>query len=57
VLNFEPEHSVCDGVREVATAMRVDNSLRMHMDPVFHNVQALRQVLAHPESHATLASA
>lgn len=57
VLNFEPEHSVCDGVREVATAMRVDHSLRMHMDPVFHNVQALRQVLAHPESHATLASA
>jgi nucleoside-diphosphate-sugar epimerase len=57
VLNFLPEYSVCDGVREVSTAMRADHSLRTHMDPVFHNVQALRQVLAHPESHAALASA
>jgi nucleoside-diphosphate-sugar epimerase len=57
VLNFEPEYSVCDGVREVVSAMRADHSLRMHMDPVFHNVQALRQALAHPDSHAALASA
>jgi len=57
ILNFEPEYSVCDGVREVVSAMRADHSLRMHMDPVFHNVQALRQALAHPDSHAALASA
>ena len=57
VLNFVPEYSVCDGVREVVSAMRADHSLRMHMDPVFHNVQALRQALAHPDSRAALASA
>jgi len=56
-LGFVPEYGVSDGVREVVTAMRADHSLRTHMDPVFHNVQALRQVLAHPETHATLASA
>jgi nucleoside-diphosphate-sugar epimerase len=46
VLNFVPEYSVRDGVREVASAMRADLSLRTHMDPMFHNVQALRQALA-----------
>ena len=46
VLNFVPEYSVRDGVREVATAMRADLNLRTHMDPMFHNVQALRQALA-----------
>jgi len=48
VLNFTPEYSVVDGVREVASAMRADLSLRTHMDPMFHNVQALRQALARP---------
>ena len=57
VLNFAPDYSVSDGVREVSAAMRADHSLRTHMDPVFHNVQALRQILAHPESPAALASA
>ena len=46
VLNFVPEFSVRDGVREVASAMRADLNLRTHMDPMFHNVQALRQALA-----------
>ncbi len=49
VLNFVPEFLVRDGVREVATAMRADLNLRTHMDPMFHNVQALRQALARPE--------
>jgi nucleoside-diphosphate-sugar epimerase len=43
VLSFVPEFSVRDGVREVASAMRADLNLRTHMDPMFHNVQALRQ--------------
>ena len=46
VLNFVPEFSVRDGVREVASAMRADLNLRTHMDPMFHNVQALRQAMA-----------
>jgi nucleoside-diphosphate-sugar epimerase len=49
VLSFVPEYSVVDGVREVAAAMRADLRLRTHMDPMFHNVQALRQALARPE--------
>jgi nucleoside-diphosphate-sugar epimerase len=46
VLNFVPEYAVRDGVREVASAMRADLNLRTHMDPMFHNVQALRQAMA-----------
>jgi nucleoside-diphosphate-sugar epimerase len=46
VLDFSPEFSVRDGVREVASAMRADLNLRTHMDPMFHNVQALRQAMA-----------
>ena len=53
-LNFVPEYSVVDGVREVAAAMKADLSLRTHMDPMFHNVQALRQVLARPELAASV---
>jgi len=53
-LNFVPDHSVVDGVREVAAAMRADLSLRTHMDPMFHNVQALRQALSRPELAASV---
>jgi hypothetical protein len=34
--------------------MRADLSLRTHMDPMFHNVQALRQALARPEPAAAV---
>jgi nucleoside-diphosphate-sugar epimerase len=45
VVGFIPEYSVRDGVREVASAMRADLGLRTHMDPMYHNVQALRQAM------------
>jgi nucleoside-diphosphate-sugar epimerase len=57
VLNFVPEYSVRDGVREVASAMRADLSLRTHMDPMFHNVHALRQALAREMPSAIRATA
>ena len=57
VLNFVPEYSVRDGVREVASAMRADLGLRTHMDPMFHNVQALRQALAREMPAAAAARA
>ena len=45
VIGFVPEYSVRDGVREVVSAMRADLGLRTHMDPMYHNVQALRQAM------------
>ena len=57
VLDFVPEYSVRDGVREVATAMRADLNLRTHMDPMYHNVQALRQALAREMPSAIRATA
>jgi nucleoside-diphosphate-sugar epimerase len=57
VLNFVPEYSVRDGVREVASAMRADLGLRTHMDPMFHNVQALRQARAREMPAAVRATA
>ena len=57
VLNFVPEYSVRDGVREVTSAMRADLGLRTHMDPMFHNVQALRQALAREMPPAVRATA
>ena len=57
VLGFVPEYSVRDGVREVASAMRADLGLRTHMDPMFHNVQALRQALGRELPTAVRATA
>ncbi|HVH10520.1 MAG TPA: NAD-dependent epimerase/dehydratase family protein [Gemmatimonadales bacterium] len=48
VLGFEPEHSVLDGIREVAAAVRADPVLRHWQDPAFHNVQALQRALVAP---------
>lgn len=48
VLGFEPEHSVADGVREVAAALRADAALRHWQDARFHNVQALQQTFVAP---------
>jgi nucleoside-diphosphate-sugar epimerase len=57
VVGFVPEYSVRDGVREVASAMRADLGLRTHMDPMFHNVQALRQALGRELPSAVRATA
>ena len=48
VLGFEPEHSVADGVREIAAAVRADPTLRRWQDARFHNVQALQQTFVAP---------
>ena len=48
VLGFEPEHSVADGIREVAAALRADPALRRWQDARFHNVQALQQTFVAP---------
>jgi len=57
VIGFVPEYTVRDGVREVASAMRADFNLRTHMDPMFHNVQALRQALEREVPSAVRATA
>lgn len=56
VLGFEPKYLVADGVNEVASAMQSDLSLRTHMDPLFHNVHALR-MRERPAPGRALASA
>jgi nucleoside-diphosphate-sugar epimerase len=48
VLGFEPEHSVADGIREVVAAVRADPALRRWQEPMYHNVQALKQTFAAP---------
>jgi nucleoside-diphosphate-sugar epimerase len=45
VLGFEPEFSVPAGVSEVAAAVQRDPALQRHHQPLYHNVQALRQRL------------
>ena len=47
-LGFEPQFSVEDGIREVAAAMRADPALQRHQDPMYHNVQALKQTFSAP---------
>src|SRR6266567_242041 len=48
VLGFEPEWTVAAGIREVAAAVRAQPALRDYQNPVYHNVQALRQTLTMP---------
>jgi nucleoside-diphosphate-sugar epimerase len=48
VLGFEPEHTVADGIREIAAAVRADPALRHWQDPAFHNVHALKQTFVKP---------
>lgn len=48
VLGFEPQYSVADGIREVAAAVRADPALRHWRDPMFHNVQALKETFVAP---------
>ena len=43
VLGFVPEFTVAQGIAEVAAAVQRDPALRHHHQPLFHNVQALRQ--------------
>ncbi len=48
VLGFEPESSVADGIREIAAAVRASSALQRWQDPMYHNVQALKQTLVAP---------
>jgi nucleoside-diphosphate-sugar epimerase len=48
VLGFEPQHSVSDGIREVVAAVRADPALRRWRDPIYHNVQALKETFVTP---------
>ncbi|HWP36232.1 MAG TPA: NAD-dependent epimerase/dehydratase family protein [Gemmatimonadales bacterium] len=48
VLGFVPKFSVADGIREVAAAVRGDPSLQRYQDPLYHNVQALKEVFVTP---------
>jgi nucleoside-diphosphate-sugar epimerase len=48
VLGFEPQYSVSDGIREVAAAVRADPALRRWRDPIYHNVQALKETFVTP---------
>ena len=50
-LGFVPEFTVARGIAEVAAAVRGDAVLRHHHQPLFHNVQALKQRF---EAHARL---
>ena len=43
VLGFVPEFTVAQGIAEVAAAVQRDPALRHHHEPLFHNVQALKQ--------------
>src|SRR3989442_9393172 len=47
VLGFVPEFTVAQGIAEVAAAVQRDAALRHHHEPLFHNVQALKQRSAH----------
>ena len=48
VLGFEPQYSVSDGIREVVAAVRADPALRRWRDPIYHNVQALKESFVTP---------
>src|SRR5574341_208100 len=48
VLDFEPQYSVSDGIREVAAAVRADPALRRWRDTIYHNVQALKETFVTP---------
>ncbi len=48
VLGFEPEWTVPAGIREVAAAIRADDRLREYQNPVYHNVQALKETFVRP---------
>jgi len=56
-LGFEPEFSVAAGIREVAEAVRGEPALQRYRDPVYHNVQALRQSLERRPDVPVLAAA
>ena len=42
-LGFVPAFTVAQGIAEVAAAVRRNPTLRHHREPLFHNVQALKQ--------------
>jgi hypothetical protein len=48
VLGFIPEHTIADGIREVAAAVRGDPALGRWQDPTYHNVQAMKQAFVAP---------
>jgi len=48
VLGFEPEFTVAAGIREVAAAVRSQPALRDYQNPVYHNVEALKQTFTTP---------
>ena len=48
VLRFEPQYSVADGIREVVAAVRADPTLRRWREPIYHNVQALKENFVTP---------
>jgi len=47
-MGFVPEYSVAMGIREVAAAVRAHAHLQQHQNPLYHNVQALKQSLTTP---------
>ena len=47
-LGFVPEMTVAAGIDEVAAAVRATGALRNYQNPVYHNVQALKQTFATP---------
>lgn len=48
VLGFEPEYTVAAGIREVVAAIAAHTGFRDYKNPVFHNVEALKQTFAQP---------
>ena len=56
-IGFEPEFTVADGIQEVAAAVANEPALQRYRDPVYHNVQALRQSLERRMDAPALAGA
>ena len=56
-IGFEPEFTVADGIQEVAAAVAAEPALQRYRDPVYHNVQALRQSLERRMDAPALAGA
>ena len=48
VLGFEPDYTVAMGIEEVAWAVRNNVHLQNYQNPIYSNVQALKQTLAAP---------
>ncbi|MCU0633449.1 MAG: NAD-dependent epimerase/dehydratase family protein [Gemmatimonadaceae bacterium] len=56
-MGFRPQHSVEDGIREVAAQLRADAELRQHGSPIYHNVHALRTRVENAQMYRELVGA